>query len=135
VDEYNRQSQFEFERIRDFLVLHYKAVERSDTPFWNSCRNMPIPDELARKIALFCANGRIVRHNDELFTEVGWLQVLLGQGIEPASYHPLAGRLSTAEVAEFMTMIRSVIQHEVGAMPSHADFIAGHCNVATSTAK
>jgi tryptophan halogenase len=135
VDEYNRQSTFEFERIRDFLVLHYKAVERSDTPFWDHCRNMPIPDELARKIALFRANGRIVRHNDELFTEVGWLQVLLGQGIEPASYHPLAGQLSPAELAEFMNMIRSVIRHEVDAMPAHADFVAQHCNVAASAAE
>ncbi len=131
LDEYNRQTEFEFERIRDFLVLHYKAVERSDTPFWNDCRRMPIPDELERKINLFAANGRIVRHNDELFTEVGWLQVLLGQGIQPAGYHPLAEHLSRAELAEFMNMIGSVVQHEVGAMPSHADFVAQHCSAAT----
>lgn len=128
IDEFNRQSAFEYERIRDFLVLHYKAVERNDTPFWDSCRTMPIPEELQRKIDLFVAGGRIVRHNDELFTEVGWLQVLLGQGVCPSRHHPLAEQLSAGELAEFMNMIRAVIQHETGTMPTHADFIARHCS-------
>jgi tryptophan halogenase len=128
VEEYNRQSAFEFERIRDFLVLHYKAVERTDTAFWNHCRTLPIPEELERKLQLFSASGRIVRHNDELFTEVGWLQVMLGQGVRPASYHPLAEQLSPGQLAEFMNMIKSVIDHEVAAMPSHADFVAQHCH-------
>lgn len=127
VDEYNRQSAFEFERIRDFLVLHYKSVERNDTPFWDHCRNMPIPEELQRKIDLFAASGRIVRHDDELFTEVGWLQVLLGQGVLPAHHHPLAEQLSADELTGFMNMIRAVIQHEVAGMPSHAAFVARHC--------
>jgi tryptophan 7-halogenase len=128
VDEYNRQSAFEFERIRDFLVLHYKAVERSDSAFWTHCRNMPIPEALERKLQLFSANGRIVRHNDELFTEVGWLQVLLGQGVRPAGHHPLADQLTAGQLAEFMNMIKSVIDHEVAAMPSHAEFVARHCH-------
>jgi tryptophan halogenase len=127
IDEFNRQSAFEYERIRDFLVLHYKAVERNDTPFWHYCRTMPIPEELQRKLDLFAAGGRIVRHNDELFTEVGWLQVLLGQGVRPAGHHPLADQLSAGELAEFMNLIRTVIQHETGTMPAHADFVARHC--------
>ncbi len=127
IDEFNRQSAFEYERIRDFLVLHYKAVERNDTPFWDDCRSMPIPEELQHKLQLFAAGGRIVRNNDELFTEVGWLQVLLGQGVRPASHHPLADQLSAGELAEFMNMIRAVIQHETGTMPTHADFVARHC--------
>jgi tryptophan halogenase len=127
IDEFNRQSAFEYERIRDFLVLHYKAVERNDTPFWDSCRTMPIPEELQRKLDLFAAGGRIVRHNDELFTEVGWLQVLLGQGVRPTGHHPLADQLSAGELAEFMDMIRTVIRHETGTMPAHADFVARHC--------
>jgi tryptophan halogenase len=131
IDEYNRQSTFEFERIRDFLVLHYKAVERSDTAFWDYCRTMPIPEELEHKLQLFSASGRIVRHNDELFTEVGWLQVLLGQGIRPGAHHPLAEQLSATELDEFMSMIRAVIENEVASMPSHAEFIARHCNAAT----
>lgn len=131
IDEFNRQSDFEFERIRDFLILHYKATQRTDADFWNYCRQMPIPDELMNKIVLFSGNGRIVRHNDELFTEVGWLQVLLGQGIEPRGYHPLADQLPDHDLAQFMSMIRQVIEHEVGAMPAHAEFVARHCSAAS----
>jgi tryptophan halogenase len=127
VDEYNRQSAFEFERIRDFIILHYKATERADTPFWNDCRQMPIPAELEHKLAVFAGNGRISRYNDELFTEVGWLQVMLGQGIRPRGYHPLADLLSEAELSEFLQMIRSVIAHETHAMPTHEQFISANC--------
>lgn len=126
IDEFNRQSDFEAERIRDFLILHYKATQRRDSAFWDYCREMPIPPELERKIALFASNARIARYHDELFTEFGWLQVLLGQGIEPRDYHPLADQLSEGELAEFMDMIRSLIGHEVAAMPAHAEFFTGN---------
>src|SRR3546814_1230041 len=73
--EYNRQTDFEIERIRDFLILHYHANARPE-PLWQACRAMALPDSLAAKIALFAENGQIVREHEELFTEVGWLQVL-----------------------------------------------------------
>jgi tryptophan halogenase len=127
VDDFNRQSTFELERIRDFLILHYKATQRIDTTFWDQCRGMSIPPELESKLASFASHGRISRFHDELFTETGWLQVMVGQGISPQSYHPLADQLSEAELVEFMSTIRSLNQHAVKAMPEHADFVAGHC--------
>ena len=126
-DEYNRQCDFEFERIRDFLILHYKATTRDDTPFWRHCRDMPIPDTLARKIELFRANGHIFREHEELFTEVGWLQVLVGQGIIPTGHHPLADNVEAGDLADYMETIELLIEREVRQMPSHADFIAQHC--------
>lgn len=135
IDEFNRQAAFELERIRDFLILHYHAVERTDTPFWNACRTMQIPAELKDKIALFRSHGRIVRHNDELFAEPGWLQVMLGQGILPQSYHPLADQLSDSELAEFMNTIGALIDREVAGMPSHAQFIEAHCDTHSAIAR
>ena len=92
--EYNRQTRFEYERIRDFLILHYRANERTDSPFWQHCANIEMPESLARKLAMFRSTGQIFREGEELFTEVGWMQVMLGQGIEPARYHPLADAIA-----------------------------------------
>ena len=90
IDEFNRQSDFEWERIRDFIILHYWANER-DGDFWEYCRTMELPATLQRKIDLWCSNGRIFREDDELFSEESWIQVFLGQGIVPRGYDPLVG--------------------------------------------
>jgi tryptophan halogenase len=124
--EYNRQTDFEIERVRDFLILHYWA-NRRDEPFWQACRSMTLPDTLQTKIALFEANGAIVRDHEELFTEVGWLQVLTGQGIEPVAHHPLADAIDERDLAEFMQTIELLYRREASRMPSHANFIAAHC--------
>ena len=82
-DKFNAQTREEWMRIRDFLILHYKANRRVGEPFWDQCRAMPIPDTLAEKIALFEESAIIVREGDELFTEEGWGQVMIGQGLQP----------------------------------------------------
>ena len=126
IDAYNRQTRFEFERSRDFLILHYKANQRDD-PFWQRCREMSIPDTLAQKIELFRSSARIFRENEELFTEVAWLQVMIGQGIGPERYHPMVDMLSEAEIVQVVEGTRAVLDRAAAAMPMHADFIAKHC--------
>jgi tryptophan 7-halogenase len=128
IDEFNRQCDFEFERIRDFLVLHYKATQRDDSGFWRDRQAMAIPDSLAAKIDLFKTGGHIFREHEELFTEVGWLQVFVGQGIEPQGYHPLTDDISPQDLSEYMETLELLIAREVRQMPSHAEFIAQNCS-------
>jgi tryptophan halogenase len=125
--EYNRQTRFEYERIRDFLILHYRATERDDSPFWRHCAQIAMPESLQRKLDLFRSSGQIVREGEELFTEVGWLQVMLGQGIEPVRHHPLANNLAPAQLAEFLGNIRTLIGRAVATMPDHARFVDEQC--------
>jgi len=127
IDEFNRQTDFEYERIRDFIILHYKATERDDTPFWDYCRTMEVPATLQRKIDLFAANGRIFREDEELFAEESWIQVFLGQGIVPRGYDPLVDIKSDAQVAQYLGNIEAVIAKCVKVMPAHADFVAKTC--------
>jgi tryptophan halogenase len=127
IDEYNRRCIWEFERIRDFLILHYHVNERTDSPFWIDRREMPAPAELQRRIDLFRANGRIHREFDELFTEIAWLQLMIGQGIEPRSYHPLADRVDARALERFLGNIQRIIRGEVNKLPAQADFIARNC--------
>ncbi len=132
-DEYNAQTRFEFERIRDFLIFHYWANGRSGEPFWDERRNTPPPPSLVHKVELFRTGGRFFRDGEELFTEGSWVQVLLGQGIVPRRHHPLAAAVERQKLNEMMSGIRTLIAHTVDRMPSHADYIERHCQAAGVT--
>ena len=130
IDDYNRKVREEYTQVRDFLVLHYRVTERRDTPFWRHCASLPMPDTLTHKLAMFEATGQIFRENEELFTEQSWLQVMVGQGIVPPRYHPVADELSATDLADFLGSIRKLIQGALERMPSHERFIAEHCAAA-----
>jgi len=123
VAEYNRQSKFEFERIRDFIILHYKINQRSDTQFWRECQRMDIPNSLAQRIALFKASGKVFRDIDELFTEVAWQQVMIGQGLMPEDYHPIADTLTDEQINDLMENLKVLINRTVDGLSSHESFL------------
>ena len=122
VREYNRQADFEIERVRDFLILHYHLNDRPE-PMWQACRDMAIPDSLAEKIALFKANGRIQRQALELFAEPGWLQVMIGQGLMPDGYNPLADQASDEELVEVLRLLRETVAQRVTTLPPHRAYV------------
>jgi len=126
-DEFNRQSTLQYEWIRDFLVAHYKLTERGDTPFWNYCRNMPIPDSLRAKLDLFRNRALVFRMDDELFLEPSWTAVLVGQGITPRSYDPLADATDAATLERGMKNMRDTVRRTAESLPTHGEFIARHC--------
>lgn len=127
VDEYNRQSRIEFEQVRDFIICHYKLNTREDSDFWKQCSRMDIPDSLARKIELFRETGKIYREQEELFSEVAWLQILVGQGVMPRDFHPLASVLTDATLAEMLDNVRTVVQKPLPHLASHDDFLKQYC--------
>lgn len=126
---YNRRVAAEYAGIRDFIILHYTANQREE-PFWQALRAMELPQSLRERIELFRATGRIFREQDELFTEVGWLQVLIGQNILPETWHPLADVLTEAELAGFLRDLETIVSAPAARLPLHADFIAQHCAAA-----
>src|SRR5690606_39207872 len=115
--------RFEYERIRDFIILHYKLNQRDDSAFWRHCAAMPIPDSLGCKMDLFRRQGKVVRLDNELFAGVGWVQVVLGQNLEPECYSPLVDLASDQEAAELVDSVGEVIAACVNAMPDHAAYI------------
>jgi tryptophan halogenase len=127
IDTYNRQSALDMERIRDFIILHYKVTERDDSAFWNYVRTMPIPEYLQNKIDLFKANGRIFREDEELFNQTSWLSVMVGQGLMPKGYHPMVDMLDEMQIQQRMNNVKDVIGKSVDYMPSQAQFIAENC--------
>jgi tryptophan halogenase len=127
VDEFNRLTQIEYEQIRDFLILHYHATERTDAPLWDYCRNMAIPDSLRHKIDLFRNRAKIARFDDQLFAEPSWLTVFLGQGITPRDYDHLADVPAYADVASKVRGIGESIHRLASRLPTHDQFIAAAC--------
>jgi tryptophan 7-halogenase len=132
IEEFNRHVRIEYERIRDFIILHYHATARTDTEFWRYCGNMAIPDTLRHRIELFRRHGRVFREGTELFSEVAWLQVFDGQEIEAEGHHPFADLPDEATVVEYLRSVRDVIARCVAVMPDHADYVARHCAVAAN---
>jgi tryptophan halogenase len=126
-DQYNRTMQQEYEWIRDFIVLHFKATERDDTPFWNHCREMKVPDTLQERMDLFRAHGRVLRMGDELFAKPSWVQVMHGQRVHPRSYHPLTDLIPEPEIQQYIEEVENVIANCVKLMPTHNQFIAQFC--------
>src|SRR5882672_1579609 len=125
--EYNRLQILEYERIRDFITLHYFATEREDQPLWKYCKHMSIPESLAYRMRLFQSSGRVAFHDSELFVESNWLSVLTGQNIWPKRYDPLANVMPEEETRRRLLHLKTVIRQTVDAMPTHAEFIARNC--------
>ena len=123
-DEFNRLVDMEYDRIRDFLILHYHATTRTDSDFWNHVRTMDVPDSLAEKMDLFVHAGRVAQFTEGLFLEPSWIAVYIGQGIIPHAWDQRANALSLEQLDRAMTGLRGRVAATVVAMPDHRAFIA-----------
>ena len=126
-DEYNRLTEVQTEDIRDFIILHYYATQRTDSDFWNQCRTMSIPETLSQKIDLFRTKGRSFREGFELFSMPSWVAVMLGQNFWPQGYDPIADALDEDKIAAALEQIRLSYAQTAQALPTHAEFIARCC--------
>jgi tryptophan 7-halogenase len=119
---YNAQIIEEFERVRDFIVLHYCATERTDSALWQYCRTMPIPDSLAERMDLYRRTGRVFQQRHELFSDLSWFFVLDGLGVQPHDYNPLIDTVDFEQVKNIMSQLRRTVASAVAAAPLHDTF-------------
>ena len=122
-ERYNRLMDEEIERIRDFIVLHYKLTERTDSPFWERCRDMEVPDTLAHRIELFRAGGHAYQAPGELFQVDSWLQVMLGQRLEPEAWHRMARLMPAAQLAGALKDLKAGLDQALARLPAHQAFL------------
>jgi tryptophan 7-halogenase len=127
VAAFNRWIEMEYDRVRDFLILHYHATERDDTPLWRYCRTMDIPDSLKHKMELFRHRARVVTYKDGLFLEPSWVAVYLGQRVLPTGWDPLADSLDSADLASRLRSVHEQVQAAVVRMPMHESFLQRYC--------
>lgn len=127
IDYYNEKTLAEYEQVRDFLILHYYATEREDTPFWKYCKYMDIPETLQDRIQQYRDTAKLYRHDNEIFGETSWFAVMHGQGIVPDTYHPLANSLPETTLVSRMSQMERVTQACLEQMPTHQSFISQFC--------
>jgi tryptophan 7-halogenase len=130
VEEFNRRVDFEYERVRDFLILHYFLNKRDDSELWRHCRNMDVPESLQQKMSLFRHRGYIDKYRYGLFAPPSWIAVFLGQGLEPRHYEPIADSLLLDDVVASMQELSASIARRVQMMPDHGSFLADYCPAA-----
>jgi tryptophan halogenase len=127
IDEFNQSSVREYEHVRDFIILHYKATERDDTPFWRRCRDTEIPETLRHRMALFASMGRLFRQHEQLFDDDSWLAVLLGQGVTPRGYDPMVNKIPLGDLNRNLRLLRDGLSQTAQSLPTHQDFIERTC--------
>jgi len=132
--EFNRLIDREYQRVRDFLILHYYANTRTDSALWEYVRHMSVPDSLNETIEQYRHRGRVPNYKDGLFSPPSWLAVLNGQDITAAGYDRMADNMDEATLVEKLETMRGRIEASVNAMPDHADFVADYCFVPPSKA-
>ncbi len=127
IDKFNLMARNELEEIRDFLVLHYTATERDDTPFWRHCRAIEKPDSLQLRWEMFERSGNIIIDPGVLFREASWFSVFDGQGLRPRGYHPFADIPSDTELARRFALMSGDVEKRVRSYPLHDEWIRANC--------
>jgi tryptophan halogenase len=124
---FNQKSRFEFENIRDFIILHYHVTERDDSPFWRRCRTMELPPSLQERLELWREDARCYQLPYELFRVDSWVSVLLGQRFPPENHHRLARMMARDELKAELAKVRGQVADQAARMPTHPDFLRQYC--------
>jgi len=87
-DRYNAKVAHVVDGVKEFLVLHYRAAQRDDTPYWKEAKVRAIPDGLAEKLEI----ARTMLLDEETiypyyhgFETYSWNTMLLGLGQVPTT--------------------------------------------------
>ncbi|MEL7444637.1 MAG: tryptophan halogenase family protein [Pseudomonadota bacterium] len=125
-EEYNYWMDLQFERIRDFLILHYSATERDDSEFWNHMRTMQVPDSLRERLELFAAHGHVSAYEHGLFLVPSWIAVLIGQRAMPRDHDGRVNRLPDAQIRQHLYGLRAHMHKAASSMEDHATYLSRH---------
>jgi tryptophan halogenase len=123
IGEYNRRMGLHYERVRDFLLLHYVATERDDSAMWRHFRALTLPDSLRTKIDAWLTRGYVVPYEFGLFLPPSWVAVMLGQGLVPRGFDPRARMLDDSALAARAGKLKAEVTAAVRATPDHAEYL------------
>lgn len=123
VDRFNEVTRDEYERVRDFIILHYKLNGRDDSDLWQYCREMAVPDTLKAKMDEYQTQGKLTRYPWEIFGEDSWIAIYHGMGFYPQSYDK---RLTEVDKDKFLSSLKTMrdwISQVSTQAPTHEAFL------------
>jgi tryptophan halogenase len=65
-----------------------------------------------------------MREEDELFLDDSWSQVMIGQGIVPQSWSPLADNVPGEDIAPFLESLANSYRVKASTLPEHRHFVS-----------
>ena len=123
IDEFNRRTRLETDRVRDFVSLHYVCARRTSGEFWGSMADLPISESLRHTLDEFERRGRLPKYDEETFDDNSWLAVLFGLGVIPRRIDPTVYRVPETEVETAMKHVARVSAELPSSLPCYADYI------------
>lgn len=123
IAEVNRFNEMEYSRLRDFIILHYKANQRTVNSFWKDLAAMDIPETLQNKMNMFKEDGTLLSYELETFQDPSWLSMYNGFKIVPKNCIPDAQKLDVNKLKSVMDKLKLAIQEGVQYAPTQKDFL------------
>jgi tryptophan halogenase len=123
INEYNSRMALQYERVRDFLLLHYVATKRDDSEMWRYFTNMTLPDTLQEKIDGWMHRGYVQRYEFGAFLPPSWVAVMIGQNLMPNNYDPRVDTINFEQVQHASKAMREDIAQGVSQAKTQADFL------------
>jgi hypothetical protein len=126
---FNDSFTYRWERVIDFLKLHYVLTKRTDSDFWrDNCRAESIPDRLQEQLLLWRHQppSRYDFHRvEEVFPSASYQYVLYGMGFRPEG-PPVSRRTDDADRADgYFREAAALTSKMLAALPTNRALI-GH---------
>jgi tryptophan halogenase len=124
VEDYNTGLVRQFERIRDFILMHYCLTARRDTPFWNAMAEVELPETLAYKLHAWRQTGALVQYDEEGFDGHSWLAIHAGMQHWPRRTDPTQTQIPVEKSLEWVRERERQLAAAVAPLPTHQAYLA-----------
>ena len=124
---YNRRIAHAVDGVKEFLVLHYRAAARNDTPYWKAAKVREIPDGLQERLAVsrsHLLDEETIYPRYHGFEAYSWNAIQLGLGSESPVPRPALAHIDPANAKREFTHLAAEARKTVRSLPSCYDYLA-----------
>lgn len=134
---YNRAINDSIDGIREFLIVHYRASDRTDTQYWRDTKTLKMTDALEERMKIWKARlpaPRNIFQPYHGFEAYSYSCILLGMNYEPEAYHPVLDVRDEAKARAMFRTIREKSARLVQSLPSQYEYLKHMRNGASTSA-